>query len=94
MTALDICLDLAEDSEFLNKPELEIFADDVICGHGATCGDIDDDLLFYLLSRGIPRPVAETMMVQAFVSEAIEDTEQPAIIEALEAMVAQWLAKR
>ncbi|MFK8034931.1 MAG: Fe-S cluster assembly protein SufD, partial [Hyphomicrobiales bacterium] len=85
---------LSEDGEFLNKPELEIFADDVICGHGATCGDIDDELLFYLLSRGIPRPVAETMMVQAFVSEAIEDTEQPEIIEALEAKVAQWLAAR
>lgn len=85
---------LSEGGEFLNKPELEIFADDVICGHGATCGDIDDDLLFYLLSRGIPRPVAETMMVQAFISEAIEDTEQPEIIEALEAIVAQWLAAR
>lgn len=85
---------LSEDGEFLNKPELEIFADDVVCGHGATCGDLDDNLLFYLLSRGIPRPIAETMMVQAFVSEAIEDTEQPEIIEALEAMVADWLAAR
>lgn len=85
---------LSEDGEFLNKPELEIFADDVVCGHGATCGDLDDNLLFYLLSRGIPRPVAETMMVQAFVSEAIEDTEQPEIIEALEAMVADWLTAR
>ncbi len=85
---------LSENGEFLNKPELEIFADDVICGHGATCGDIDEDMLFYLLSRGIPRPIAETMMVQAFVAEAIEDTEQPAIIEALEAILADWLAKR
>ncbi|MEP0520911.1 MAG: Fe-S cluster assembly protein SufD [Hyphomicrobiales bacterium] len=85
---------LSENGEFLNKPELEIFADDVVCGHGATCGDLDDNLLFYLLSRGIPRPVAETMMVQAFVSEAIEDTEQPEIIEALEAMVEDWLATR
>lgn len=85
---------LSENGEFLNKPELEIFADDVVCGHGATCGDIDEDMLFYLLSRGIPRPVAETMMVQAFVAEAIEDTEQPAIVEALEAILADWLAKR
>lgn len=85
---------LSENGEFLNKPELEIFADDVVCGHGATCGDLDDNLLFYLLSRGIPRPVAETMMVQAFISEAIEDTEQPEVIEALEAMVADWLAAR
>ncbi|WP_306257228.1 Fe-S cluster assembly protein SufD [Pararhizobium sp. IMCC21322] len=85
---------LSENGEFLNKPELEIFADDVICGHGATCGDIDEDMLFYLLSRGIPRPVAETMMVQAFVAEAIEDTEQPEIIEALEAILADWLSRR
>lgn len=85
---------LSENGEFLNKPELEIFADDVICGHGATCGDIDEDMLFYLLSRGIPRPIAETMMVQAFVAEAIENTEQPAIIEALEAILADWLAGR
>lgn len=85
---------LSEDGEFLNKPELEIFADDVVCGHGATCGDIDDNLLFYLLSRGIPRAIAETMMVQAFISEAIEDTKQPEIIEALETMVADWLATR
>lgn len=85
---------LSETGEFLNKPELEIFADDVVCGHGATCGDIDETMLFYLLSRGIPRPIAETMMVQAFVAEAIEDTEQPEIIEALEAILADWLAKR
>lgn len=85
---------LSENGEFLNKPELEIFADDVVCGHGATCGDIDEEMLFYLLSRGIPRPVAETMMVQAFVAEAIEDTEQPEIIEALEAILADWLSKR
>lgn len=85
---------LSENGEFLNKPELEIFADDVVCGHGATCGDIDEDMLFYLLSRGIPRPIAETMMVQAFVAEAIEDTEQPEIIEALEAILADWLSKR
>lgn len=85
---------LSENGEFLNKPELEIFADDVVCGHGATCGDIDETMLFYLLSRGIPRPIAETMMVQAFVAEAIEDTEQPEIIEALEAILADWLSKR
>lgn len=85
---------LSETGEFLNKPELEIFADDVVCGHGATCGDIDETMLFYLLSRGIPRPIAETMMVQAFVAEAIEDTEQPEIIEALEAILADWLSRR
>ena len=39
----------------MNKPELEIFADDVACGHGATCGALDDDLLFYLMQRGLPK---------------------------------------
>ena len=46
---------LSEDAEADNKPELEIFADDVQCGHGATSGDLDEDLLFYLKARGIPR---------------------------------------
>ena len=85
---------LSEHGEFLNKPELEIFADDVVCGHGATCGDIDEAMLFYLLSRGIPRDIAETMMVQAFVAETIENTGQPEIIEALESILADWLARR
>nr|WP_306267067.1 Fe-S cluster assembly protein SufD [Pararhizobium sp. IMCC3301] len=85
---------LSENGEFLNKPELEIFADDVVCGHGATCGDIDEEMLFYLLSRGIPSAIAETMMVQAFVAETIENTEQPEIIEALESILADWLARR
>ncbi len=85
---------LSEHGEFLNKPELEIFADDVVCGHGATCGDIDEEMLFYLLSRGIPIAIAETMMVQAFVAETIENTEQPEIIEALESILADWLAGR
>jgi Fe-S cluster assembly protein SufD len=49
---------LSETAEFDSKPELEIFADDVVCGHGATSGQIDDDLLFYLESRGLPEPEA------------------------------------
>ena len=47
---------LSEEAEADNKPELEIFADDVQCGHGATAGDLDEDLLFYLMARGIPQP--------------------------------------
>ena len=46
---------LSEEAEADNKPELEIFADDVQCGHGATAGALDEDLLFYLMARGIPR---------------------------------------
>lgn len=59
-------------AEMSNKPELEIFADDVQCAHGATCGEIDERQLFYLLSRGIPRREAEALLVRAFVAEVVE----------------------
>ena len=59
-------------AEMSNKPELEIFADDVLCAHGATCGEIDERQLFYLLSRGIPRREAEALLVRAFVAEVVE----------------------
>ncbi|PCJ95595.1 MAG: Fe-S cluster assembly protein SufD [Hyphomicrobiales bacterium] len=85
---------LSESGAFLNKPELEIFADDVVCGHGATCGDLNEDYLFYLLSRGVPRAQAETMLIQAFVAETIEAIEQPEIVEALEAILSNWLVNR
>ena len=53
---------LSEGGTMMNKPELEIFADDVQCGHGATCGELDENLLFYLMARGLPRPQAETLL--------------------------------
>ena len=56
-----------------NKPELEIFADDVACAHGCTCGQLDEDLMFYLMARGIPHTEAEAILVEAFAREAIED---------------------
>ena len=64
---------LSEEAEAINKPELEIYADDVQCAHGATSGAIDEDMLFYLLSRGLPRLEAERLLVQAFVAEPIEE---------------------
>src|SRR5207302_8701718 len=63
---------LSDQAEADNKPELEIFADDVQCGHGATSGALDADLKFYLMARGIPEIEAEALLVQAFVGEAIE----------------------
>ncbi len=63
---------LSESAESDNKPELEIFADDVVCGHGATSGALDQNLLFYCLARGIPRKEAEALLIQSFVGEAIE----------------------
>ena len=55
---------LSEGATMNNKPELEIFADDVQCAHGATVGALDDDLLFYLMARGLPRQEAEALMVK------------------------------
>jgi Fe-S cluster assembly protein SufD len=82
---------LSESAEFSNKPELEIFADDVVCGHGATCGRIDEQMLFFLRSRGIDRAEAERMLVQAFLADAIELIGDQAVIEALEARTRRWL---
>ena len=82
---------LSETAEFDAKPELEIYADDVVCGHGTTCGDLNHDHLFYLRSRGIPEAEARNMLVQAFVAEAFETVENEAVREALMAMVEAWL---
>jgi Fe-S cluster assembly protein SufD len=82
---------LSENAEFANKPELEIFADDVVCGHGATCGRIDENMLFFLRSRGIEKAEAERMLVQAFLADAIELIGDEPIIEALEARTRRWL---
>ena len=77
-----------------NKPELEIFADDVVCGHGATVGALDEDLLFYLRARGLPKKEAEALMLQAFVGETLEKIEHDALRDALEALAADWLQAR
>ena len=85
---------LSEDAEADNKPELEIFADDVQCGHGATAGDLDEDLLFYLKARGIPHAEAEALLIQAFVGDAIEGIEHAGLREALIEAVGAWLKAR
>src|SRR4051812_6052610 len=85
---------LSETAEADNKPELEIFADDVQCGHGATAGDLDEDLLFYLKARGIPAKEAEDLLIQAFVGEAIEGIEHAGLRDALMEHVVAWLAAR
>jgi Fe-S cluster assembly protein SufD len=85
---------LSENGTMNNKPELEIFADDVQCGHGATCGALDDDLLFYLMARGLPRPEAEALMVQAFVGEAMELVENEELREVLNSVAEAWLQAR
>jgi Fe-S cluster assembly protein SufD len=85
---------LSEDAEADNKPELEIFADDVQCGHGATAGDLDEDLLFYLKARGIPQKEAESLLIQAFVGDAVEGIEHAGLREALMEAVVAWLSTR
>jgi Fe-S cluster assembly protein SufD len=74
---------LSQDAEFDSKPELEIHADDVICGHGSTAAEIDRDLLFYLSSRGIPLQEARAMLIESFVGEAIDKVASESLREAL-----------
>ena len=85
---------LSDDATMNNKPELEIFADDVVCGHGATVGALDEDLLFYLMARGLPKIEAERLLIQAFVGEAIEFVSIEPLREALNAHVDEWLSAR
>ncbi|MGB0411217.1 MAG: Fe-S cluster assembly protein SufD [Pikeienuella sp.] len=85
---------LDDDSEFDAKPELEIYADDVACSHGSTCGAVDETALFYLRSRGVPLSEAQDMMVIAFVDEAISEIEDAEIADDIRERVAAWLARR
>ena len=85
---------LSDRAEADNKPELEIFADDVQCGHGATAGALDDELKFYLMARGVPAAEAEALLIQAFLGEAIEGIEHAGLREALLDQVATWLKAR
>lgn len=83
---------LSDDSEFDAKPELEIFADDVACGHGATVAEIDQDHLFYLMARGIPEKEARGLLVKAFVAEIIEELEDEPLVDVLEGILEDWLS--
>jgi Fe-S cluster assembly protein SufD len=85
---------LSDTAEADNKPELEIFADDVQCGHGATAGALDDNLKFYLMARGISEQEAESLLIQAFVGEAVEAIGHEGIKNALMTTVVTWLANR
>jgi Fe-S cluster assembly protein SufD len=85
---------LSDEAEVDNKPELEIFADDVTCGHGAAIGALDDQLLFYLRARGLPEKEAEAMLIQAFVGEAIEAIVDDGLRELVTAAAARWLEAR
>ena len=84
---------LSETAEFDSKPELEIYADDVLCGHGATTGQIDDDLLFYLKARGVPDEEARSLLIQAFVGEALELIDNDALRDYVINQTLAWYEK-
>jgi Fe-S cluster assembly protein SufD len=83
---------LSEDAEFDSKPELEIFADDVICGHGSTAAQLDDDMLFYLRSRGIPPAQARGILIESFVGEPFDKLPDGPLREALWSIAKSRLA--
>jgi Fe-S cluster assembly protein SufD len=85
---------LSDEAEADNKPELEIFADDVTCGHGATTGALDESLLFYLRARGLSETEAQALLIQAFVGEAIESIVNDDLRELAISAAQRWLAAR
>ena len=85
---------LSDEAEASQKPELEIFADDVVCGHGATAGALDPGLKFYLMSRGIHEKEAEALLIQAFIGETVEEVTHEGIREALNLAALRWLGSR
>jgi Fe-S cluster assembly protein SufD len=85
---------LSDEAEADNKPELEIFADDVTCGHGAATGALDQSLLFYLRARGLSEKEAQALLIQAFVGEAIESIADDALRELAISAAQRWLAAR
>lgn len=91
---LNRALMLSRTAEIDSKPELEIYADDVKCSHGATVGEIDAEALFYLRARGIDERTARALLVEAFLREALEEVADEAVREEFEAAVGQWLAGR
>jgi Fe-S cluster assembly protein SufD len=85
---------LDEDSQFLAKPELEIYADDVACSHGSTSGAIDETALFYLQARGIPKSIATDLLTLAFLAEALEEIDDEALRDEIEGRMSDWLDRR
>ncbi len=81
---------LSDEAEIDSKPELEIFADDVKCSHGATIGALDPEQLFYLRSRGVPAAEAKSILIRAFLDEALEPVTDEAARAVFEAAIGAW----
>jgi Fe-S cluster assembly protein SufD len=84
---------LDEDAQFLAKPELEIYADDVKCSHGSTSGEIDATQLYYLRTRGLPENEAKMLLVLAFLAEALEEIADPDLAGDLRDRLEAWLQR-
>ena len=85
---------LDEDSQFLAKPELEIYADDVACSHGSTSGAIDEEALFYLRSRGVPQSKAVDLLTLSFIAQAIEEIEDTDLAQSILSHITDTLEAR
>lgn len=85
---------LSPDAEIDCKPQLEIYADDVKCSHGATIGELDQDQLFYLRSRGVPNEEAKAILVRAFLTEAMEPVTHDGARAMLETSIEQWWSRQ
>ena len=84
---------LSPDAEFDSKPELEIYADDVVCGHGSTAAELDEDMMFYMRARGIPPEEARELLIEGFIGEALDKIEDEAVREAFAAIAKGRLAQ-
>ncbi|HTX53141.1 MAG TPA: Fe-S cluster assembly protein SufD [Candidatus Baltobacteraceae bacterium] len=82
---------LSEGAQIDTKPQLEIYADDVKCTHGATIGQIDEDAIFYLRARGIPEASAKALLLYAFAGEMLDRMKAEPIRRRLEAQVRRWM---
>ncbi|MCI0467848.1 MAG: SufD family Fe-S cluster assembly protein, partial [Beijerinckiaceae bacterium] len=85
---------LSDRAAMNNKPELEIFADDVACGHGAACGGLDAGQLFYLQSRGLPFAQAEALLLEAFAGELADGIGHEGLVKAFRREISAWLSAR
>ena len=83
---------LSETASVNTKPQLEIFADDVKCSHGCTVGQLDEEALFYLRSRGITEKIAHSLLVSAFASDILEHIGPAAIRNHVEQLISERLA--
>lgn len=82
---------LSRDAEIDTKPQLEIYADDVKCAHGATVGQLDEDMIFYLRARGIPENAARGLLTYGFASDVLQRMSLAGVREALDQRLVDWL---